>query len=384
MNNLCNILLCMICVVFFACGDQPSSSQAFLEMESSDAENLVAMTSSSCFSSSSENGYSGYEILSSAGIITSSDFSLYSSQVTKVKSCSSVFSSSSEVAAVSSSSDIVAESSSSDKPVSSSSATSSSCSMDTEFAEKMSSSETSSSSMEESSSSVESSSSEVPSSSSVVESSSSVAESSSSSENDVSSSSEYYKLNWDYLNPSISYDTIIDSRDGQVYKTVVIGSQIWMAENLNYNYPEGKKSICYHDSAEYCVRFGRLYKQDVLSLVCPEGWHVPDSTEWETLVIYTGETNGVLKTDTGWKVWNGDPTISNGTNDYGFSVHSSGYMYTSATGLTYCDVSMLELVARFWLKGVSKIISISERNSSRPGYYDSSSGAYHIRCLKDD
>lgn len=358
-----------------ACGDDassdspagPADSEVTLSSSSDDVVLGNSSSSSVTESPSTSSGQAPQSVESDGSSSSekavggsSSSGEKSSSSSGKVESSSSgkgEKSSSSEAAAGSSSSDVVAESSSSEK---------------------------SSSSVAESSSSVESSSSEVPSSSSVVESSSGVAENSSSSENDVSSSSEYYKLNWDYLNPSISYDTIIDSRDGQVYKTVVIGSQIWMAENLNYNYPEGKKSICYHDSAEYCVRFGRLYKQDVLSLVCPEGWHVPDSTEWETLVIYTGETNGVLKTDTGWKVWNGDPTISNGTNDYGFSVHSSGYMYTSATGLTYCDVSMLELVARFWLKGVSKIISISERNSSRPGYYDSSSGAYHIRCLKDD
>ena len=55
-----------------------------------------------------------------------------------------------------------------------------------------------------------------------------------------------------------------DSRDGQVYRTVQIGTQIWMAENLNYAYlqkttTEDSSSFCYNDSTEYCEKYGRLY-----------------------------------------------------------------------------------------------------------------------------
>jgi len=195
-----------------------------------------------------------------------------------------VQSSSSEVAAVSSSSDVVAESSSSDKAESSSS-------------------EKSSSSVEESSSSVESSSSEEPSSSSVIESSSSVAESSSSSEGEVSSSSEYYKSNWAYLDKNIVYDTIIDSRDNQVYKVVTIDSQTWMAENLNY-YDEKivGDAICLENKSSNCEKYGRLYnlplsieydslettpykylyKTDTMNIqgICPNGWRMPTLSDW--------------------------------------------------------------------------------------------------------
>ena len=98
-----------------------------------------------------------------------------------------------------------------------------------------------------------------------------------SSSSEESSSSEYYKLSWDYLNPSISYDTIIDSRDGQIYKVVTIGNQTWMAENLNYydtlQHPELKIiSWCFNDKNINCERRGRLYKH-------PAAWDYEDGAD---------------------------------------------------------------------------------------------------------
>ena len=373
-----------------ACGDDgssdspagPADSEVTLSSSSEDVISGNGSSSSVTESPSTSSGQAPQSAESdgssssekTVGGSSSSDGKASSSSG-KVESSSSgkgEKSSSSEGAAGSSSSDVVAESSSSEK---------------------------SSSSVAESSSSVESSSSEVPSSSSVVESSSSVAESSSSSEDDVSSSSEYYKLSWDYLNPSIPYDTIIDSRDGQVYKVVTIGNQTWMAENLNYydtiQSPDLKRhSWCLNDRVVNCEHYGRYYDNpialdydstqtsavykrymneeggyDSLSVVgvCPNGWRIPTRSEW-------------LHLDSSCKVrsaqWNGE-------NSCGVSIYNSGYRY-----LYQDSVSYFRNGAYFWTASYNSSAKPStivfEKNGLSGVYGIFRGSGLSIRCVKDN
>ncbi len=109
-----------------------------------------------------------------------------------------------------------------------------------------------------------------------------------------------------------------DSRDGQTYKTVKIGDQVWMAENLNF---ETDSSFCYNDSAEYCAKYGRLYVWTAAMDACPSGWHLPDTAEWRMLLAAVGGDSIAgtkLKSTSGW---NSD---GNGTDDFGFTVLPAG------------------------------------------------------------
>jgi uncharacterized protein (TIGR02145 family)/uncharacterized repeat protein (TIGR02543 family) len=132
--------------------------------------------------------------------------------------------------------------------------------------------------------------------------------------------------------------TFTDLRDNQVYRTVTIGSQTWMAENLNWAGEDGDLGSCYNNSPDSCAKYGRIYDwMTVMDLpsscrinlcadqvqsphrgICPAGWHVPSGAEWEMLVNFVGSNAAAkLKSTTGW----GEEHIifGRGTDDFGFS-----------------------------------------------------------------
>jgi uncharacterized protein (TIGR02145 family) len=137
-----------------------------------------------------------------------------------------------------------------------------------------------------------------------------------------------------------AFGTFTDGRDGQTYRTVKIGKQTWMAENLNYLTESG--SWCYNDSASYCKQYGRLYDWKTATTICPIGWKLPDTTDWNKLAQtvggkrnqYCGEdcfvfwvnAGNKLKSKSGWiEYYN---INGNGTDDYGFSALPGGFRYS--------------------------------------------------------
>jgi len=190
---------------------------------------------------------------------------------------------------------------------------------------------------------------------------------------------------------------LTDSRDGKKYKTVVIGTKTWMAENLNYDVPNaGMGSKCYGEGGaikvgtpsggqeDYryvekewkaaCDKYGRLYDWTTVMAgsassnknpsgvrgICPEGWHVPSDDEWAELVDYVGDfictspdistcynsyKAGIkLKAKSGWSSYDyyGDGShveSGNGTDEFGFAALPGGYCFNcnSANVLTQND-----------------------------------------------
>ena len=151
-----------------------------------------------------------------------------------------------------------------------------------------------------------------------------------------------------------------DTRDKKTYKTVKIGKQTWMAQNLDYHGEDGNLGSCYNNEPENCKKYGRLYdwvtamnidtkfereKLDSSDVkhqgVCPEGWHLPSKEEWQTLVDFAGgnDVSGKkLKAKSGWngKCKKGEENIRSdrmkvinntnncGTDNYGFSALPGG------------------------------------------------------------
>ncbi|MFD0965224.1 FISUMP domain-containing protein [Pseudofulvibacter geojedonensis] len=89
---------------------------------------------------------------------------------------------------------------------------------------------------------------------------------------------------------SSAQNQFTDSRDGQTYQTVKIGNQTWFAENLNYN-TEDNFSTCYDDNQSNCFTYGRLYHGDTAQTICPPGWHLPSTNEWQELFDFLGGIN---------------------------------------------------------------------------------------------
>jgi len=149
---------------------------------------------------------------------------------------------------------------------------------------------------------------------------------------------------------AIVYGSLTDTRDGQVYRTVRIGNQVWMAQNLNFAGTGSTIGVCYSGSNDSCAKYGRLYmwseamanaasstsNPSGVQGVCPTGWHVPSDSEWTTLrkfVDPTSTTDGTKLKSTGGWLPNG--TISgNGKDTYGFRALPGGGSNARSVGIS--------------------------------------------------
>jgi len=118
------------------------------------------------------------------------------------------------------------------------------------------------------------------------------------------------------------------------FKTIKIGKQIWMAENLNIDV---KSSVCYKNDSANCEKYGRLYDWHTAIKVCPKGWHLPTNNEWEELYRYADGTKGeslyyapYASTVAGkyFKATNGWSYDGNGTDKFGFAALPGGFGFS--------------------------------------------------------
>ena len=152
------------------------------------------------------------------------------------------------------------------------------------------------------------------------------------------------------FNSNVTYGTMTD-QDGNVYKTVTIGTQTWMAENLRtttYNDGTAILNVTYNDewgsltTGAYCnyknttsediiATYGRLYNWYAVNTgkLAPTGWHVPTDAEWSELTDYLGGESvagGKLK-ETGTTHWASPNTSA--TNETGFTALPGGTRFSS-------------------------------------------------------
>ena len=204
-----------------------------------------------------------------------------------------------------------------------------------------------------------------------------------------------------------------DSRDGKRYVYVEIGEQTWMAENLNY---KAMDSRCYKDSTAYCDKYGRIYnwvtamnlpddckskacapdEQEKHQGVCPEGWHIPNQTEWEELIFSISwekldvpksykNVAPFLKTTEDWSSYNnGGTKDGNGTDDYGFAVLPSGKGLSDGINKYACFISTSEWTnssSKTTYYGVNILHDNPDVRTNYSNYYKT--GLASVRCVKD-
>ena len=200
-----------------------------------------------------------------------------------------------------------------------------------------------------------------------------------------------------HFNPDINYGSLKDERDGKTYKTVKIGDQVWMAENLNY--AGGGIGHCYEDVPEYCEAGGRLYKWDVAREVCPEGWHLPSKAEFDTLLSfvkleYEEEQCGfadMFRATSGWGYYHTPST--QGCDMVGFSAvpaggkhvesyrspeyNHAGYTAYFLTSTEYDEYSVYVVELN------PGSVNVTPDYGDEWPHYETKESEFSVRCLKD-
>ena len=172
------------------------------------------------------------------------------------------------------------------------------------------------------------------------------------------------------------YGEFLDVRDSKTYKTVLIGSQTWMAENLNY---EMENSLCYSSDTNNCAKYGRFYEWAAATMACPSGWHLPTKTELETLIESVGGSLTAGKAIRSISGWNAN---SNGSDDFGFAAFPAGGWFgifdSQGDEADFWSVSEYDDDDAYYMF----LFSGSQGQIATLSHFSKGYGA-SVRCLKD-
>ena len=177
---------------------------------------------------------------------------------------------------------------------------------------------------------------------------------------------------------------LVDGRDGKTYKTLTIGSQTWMAENLNY---EAEASDCYDGTPNNCAQYGRLYVWNEAKEACPSGWHLPTQVEWSTLFEAVGGVSvagKMLKSLSGWNLQFYNELIL-GYDAYGFSAYPAGARVIESDFFSFKYVGEK---AYFWTASeisASEAQYVSLSNTDHSAFINEQNIYYRmsVRCVMD-
>ena len=174
--------------------------------------------------------------------------------------------------------------------------------------------------------------------------------------------------------------TFEDPRDHKVYKTVAIGTQTWMAENLAYK--ENCGCWAYANVEGNAATYGYLYNWESARNVCPAGWHLPGDAEWTRLTTFLGgESAAVNKLkEAGTAHWK-----------------SPNAGATNQSGFTALPAGNLDVYGQFWEIGETTFWWSSSEDSAIYGWYrslysndsipgrdlDYKNNGYSVRCVRD-
>jgi uncharacterized protein (TIGR02145 family) len=173
----------------------------------------------------------------------------------------------------------------------------------------------------------------------------------------------------------IGQDT--DPRDGIVYKTVTIGNQVWMAENLAYA-PSSGNYWAYDNDNSNVETYGYLYDWQTARNVCPNGWHLPSDAEWTELTDFLGGVSvagdKLKKAGTTWGSYEGT------TNESGFTALPGGRRgidYFDDIGIYGAWWSATQNGSHAWMRGMFSNNSYVDRGSGPMNH------GFSVRCVKD-